>query len=544
MKRPKKTLILIASAALAFSMFSSTLMADTIKTSSDFKDLASVDTGLKAKIDSLLAKGVFEGVSGDSFGISQNMTRAQFAKVAALIFGLPVDASNQTSSFSDVRASDAANGWAIPYIEAARKAGLIDGITDTTFAPGDNVTIGQLDTVLVKGLGKSVQVNTLPWYANAVLQAQNLGIHPDGKSGDAAAARSDLVTGAYGAEQAYQSLKDQALVSLTTVQASDNQLVLVTLDKAVDTAKATLTLSKDGTVIPTTFTWNTDRKSASLTLSSDNKLSNGSYVVTLGGLVGTAIQTASGTFTFTTSSSTGGMDYTINGNYDLSNVLDSGLTALATGANGFATKTDAENPTTSKFAKEITIKATNSGQEVAVPGLIQSITSQNPTVVKTGISTDHKGYILGIKAGSSTINIIYSTISGETKQVSIPVTVKTENVAASLITAETSSFKATVSGSVYGGSGQFNAFDAMDLTVTDNYGIKYEDEEVAQYNFALGVVFFAGDIAADPAGGAVGTVSLDLDGTVHINGNVSSFTLTALLMNGTRAYTAIEVVKN
>lgn len=543
----KKALTLVAAAAVAISMFSSTLMAEPIKTTTDFNDLTGVDIGLKSKIDTLLSKGIFDGVSSDSFGISQNMTRAQFAKVAALIFELQVDSNNQTSSFSDVRVNDAAYGWAIPYIEAARKAGLIDGITDTTFAPGDNVTIGQLDTVFVKGLGKKVQVNTTPWYADAVQQAKDLSIHPEGTSGDAAAARSDLVVGAYGSWQAYQSSKEQEQeqVSVTSVQASGDQVVLAILDKAVDTAKATWTITKDGTVIPTTVVWNTDRNSASLTLSSDNKLSNGSYNVTLGGLVSTAIKTASRSLTIATSTTTGGMNYSINGTYDLSNVIDSGLTASATGMYGFATKVDAENPIVSKFAKEIVIKAIdNSGQEVAVPGLIQSITSSNPSLVKVAVTSDHKGYILGNKAGSATVNIVYSSLGGESKQLSIPVQVKSDVVTAQLITARVSSFtqSATVSGGVY--TSQFNAYDMMDLKITDNYGIEYKTDEVRRYNFALGTIFIPEDIVADPANGTVGTVTIDTDGTVHINGNVSKFTLTAIISNGSRVSSSVEISKN
>jgi hypothetical protein len=543
-KLMKKTVTLVATAALALSMFSSTLMADTIKTASDFKDLANVEAGLKSKIDTLLSKGVFEGVSSASFGISQNMTRAQFAKVAALIFGIPVDSSVQTSSFSDVRASDPANGWAIPYIEAARKAGLIDGITDVTFAPGDNVTIGQLDTVFVKGLGKKVSVATTPWYADAVQQAKNLNIHPDGKNGDASAARSDLVVGAYGSWQAYQSMKEQEQVSVISVQASGDQLVLVTLDKSVEPSKATLVLTKEGTTVPASISWNADKQSASLTLSSDNRLSNGTYTVTLGGLVSTSIKAASGTFTVATSTTTGGMNYSINGTYDLSNVLDSGLTALATGSNGYATRGDVENPLVSKLAKEIVIKATDSsGQEVAVPGLIQSITSSNPTLVQTAVSSDHKGYILGNKAGTTTISIVYTTFGGESKQLSIPVQVKSESVAAQTIIANTSSFThtMTVSGGVYGA--QFNAFDKMELKTMDNYGIEYKADEARLYNFALGIMFIPEDIVGDSSTGSVGTVTIDIDGTVHVNGNVTGFTLTALTANGSRASSSVSINK-
>jgi hypothetical protein len=45
---------------------------------------------------------------------------------------------------------------------------------------------------------------------------------------------------------------------------------------------------------------------------------------------------------------------------------------------------------------------------------------------------------------------------------------------------------ATVSNGVY--TSQFNAYDKMELKITDNYGIEYNTDEVRRYNFALGTL--------------------------------------------------------
>lgn len=540
----KKSLSIIASAAMALSMFASAALADTAKTTSDYQDLAAIDTGLKAKIDTLLSKGIFEGVSTNTFGISQNMTRAQFAKVATLIFDLKVDTSIQTSSFSDVQASDSASGWAIPYIEAAKKAGLIDGMTDTTFAPGDNVTVGQLDTVFVKGLGKIINITTSPWYADAVKQAKDLGVHPTDKAGDTIATRADLVAGAFASSQAYQDLHQKIKVSIASVQASGNKAVQVRLDNSVDTSKATLSLKKGTMVIPTTVEWSNDKKSATLTLT-DTTLSIGDYTVILGGLNSSAINMASGSLTITSSTTTGNTNYSITDSYDLGNVLDSGLTESATGTDGFATKAEAENPIVSKFAKEIKLNVTNAaGDIVAIPGIIQSIVSSNPSIVKTGVSSDFHGYILGNKAGTATVSFVIKTTNGETKHMSIDVNVKSDPVEAKQIKADKSSYDQdlTVTSGVY--SGSFNAYTAMDLTIVDNYGITYEKTDIPQYNFVLASTLIPADITRDPSGGPVGTVSIDSDGTVHITGNVTGFRLTASLINGEKASTWINAQKN
>lgn len=291
----KKSLSAIVSLAMAFSMFSSvafgaeatTTTSTTTtatataakKTVADFKDLADIDAGLKAKIEALLAKGVFEGTSEDSFGIKENMTRAQFAKVLTLIYGVEVDMNVKASSFSDVKADDNANAWAIPFIEAAKKKGLIDGMTDSTFAPGENVTLGQFATALVKGLGKTVSTTGTPWYSDAIKQAVELKVLPEGVDGAKTATRADLVVGAYGGQEAYNA--QQGLnVEAKAVGASK---VEVKFNKAVDDTKAKFDLKRGTTALATDVKFADDKKSATLTVK-DVKLLAGEHTVTVTGL--------------------------------------------------------------------------------------------------------------------------------------------------------------------------------------------------------------------------------------------------------------------
>ncbi|WP_187274409.1 S-layer homology domain-containing protein [Paenibacillus sp. N3.4] len=403
-------LSMVAISAMAFSLFASvtlthSALAATPKTSADYTDLATVDAALKGKIDTMIAAGIFEGVSDNSFGITENMTRAQFAKVATLLYGVTVDPTIKVSSFSDVHANDAANGWAIPYIEAAKKAGLIDGVTDTTFAPGDSVTLGQLDTVLLKGLGKKVSMTGSPWYTDAVKQATELGIHAAGKTGDQIANRADLVQSSY---TPLQIISKKTLVSINSVKAtSDSLKVQVTLNTPVNTSAATLTLNKGTEVIPTKTEWASDTQSATLTATT--ALTAGDYTVTLAGLDASLIKTATGKLTIAapsteTSAETSAGKITINGTYTLANVMDSGLTGSATGANGQVTKETAEDPTLSKLGKEIEVKVTDSsGQTIATPGIVQSIHSSDASIVKASISADHRAYVIGNKAGTPTL---------------------------------------------------------------------------------------------------------------------------------------------
>ena len=84
----KKTLSVVLTSAMAFSMFSSVAFG---KTSADFTDLKDLDAATKAKFDAMITAGIFDGVSDTTFGLKDEMNRAQFAKVAALIMGLEVN---------------------------------------------------------------------------------------------------------------------------------------------------------------------------------------------------------------------------------------------------------------------------------------------------------------------------------------------------------------------------------------------------------------------------------------------------------------------
>ncbi|WNR44677.1 S-layer homology domain-containing protein [Paenibacillus roseipurpureus] len=284
----KKSLKVLASATLAFSLFASVAMAAettpaattapaAVKTSKDFKDLAGLDAALTAKIDALLAKGYMDG-KGDNFDVTGNMTRAEAAKLVAKIFGLTVG-TETTSSFKDVDGTDASIAWSIPFIEAAKKAGIIDGMTDTTFAPKDNVTLGQLATLLVKGFGKGADVKTTtPWYQGYldVAKANNVDLGTDGAK---LATRADLVVGSFAASAAVEAA--QAVTA--DFKATGAKKFTVTFNKAVDTSKAVIAVKNGTNAVNTkSVTFSDDKKTA--TVEFPYALAAADYTVSVTGL--------------------------------------------------------------------------------------------------------------------------------------------------------------------------------------------------------------------------------------------------------------------
>lgn len=145
------TLIPVVHAENAAVQDNRTSMAQQSET---FKDLIDLPQDVKDKFDSLIQGGVFNGVSDQTFGLNDKMNRAQFAKVAAIIFALPIHTEVVKSSFADVHADDPANGYALPYIEALKAAGLTDGVDadGKLYNPSGQVTRQELAAFLIRGL--------------------------------------------------------------------------------------------------------------------------------------------------------------------------------------------------------------------------------------------------------------------------------------------------------------------------------------------------------------------------------------------------------
>ncbi|NOU66771.1 hypothetical protein GC096_22245 [Paenibacillus sp. LMG 31461] len=297
----KKTLSVVLTSAMALSMFSSVAFG---KTSADFTDLKDLDAATKAKFDAMISAEIFDGVSDTTFGLKEEMNRAQFAKVAALIMGLEVNKDLKTSSFTDVSVTDPANGYALPYIEALKTASVTDGYAEGQYNPAGKVTKEQLATFLVRVLGKDAEAKALTgtdktvsgWAQGYVAEALALKVlanNADGTFGGITNATRDLlVTGAYEAKQQYVPAGQ---VSLTEAKATGVQQVTVTFNKPVDTTKATVALKKGAVEIATTAKFADNKKSVVLTLT-DTKVTEGEYTATLSGLDATNVDKSSASF--------------------------------------------------------------------------------------------------------------------------------------------------------------------------------------------------------------------------------------------------------
>ena len=102
----------------------------------------------------LACKGIIAGFPDGTFQPGAPVTRAQFAKMLVLTLGLKVGSG--ATSFADVPAS----AWFAPYVAAAVQAGIVDGLTPTTFGPNDSLTREQMAVLLARAL-KLTKTTTL-----------------------------------------------------------------------------------------------------------------------------------------------------------------------------------------------------------------------------------------------------------------------------------------------------------------------------------------------------------------------------------------------
>ncbi|WP_138495823.1 Ig-like domain-containing protein [Paenibacillus pinistramenti] len=111
----------------------------------------------KAAITELADKLIVNARSGGMFMPKENITRAEFATFIVKGLGLVPDKTS-AAQFSDVSSSSAAAG----YIGAAAKAGIVNGVTASTFKPGSYITREQMALMMVRALnsaGREITVN-------------------------------------------------------------------------------------------------------------------------------------------------------------------------------------------------------------------------------------------------------------------------------------------------------------------------------------------------------------------------------------------------
>ena len=167
----KKFLVVLLALAMVFAIATTAMAAD--KQIPDYND-TKTSTEYAVDIYRLTALGVLEGNTGwgGAYRPNDNLTRAEFAKIACFMFGkqdYKEYYAAQQSAFSDVPEGHWAEGW----INCANDNGLMIGIGGGKFAPEANVTKQEVATVTLRGVGYD---DNLPgeWPADYIAKSQEV----------------------------------------------------------------------------------------------------------------------------------------------------------------------------------------------------------------------------------------------------------------------------------------------------------------------------------------------------------------------------------
>lgn len=149
-----------------------------------FTDVPS-DFWAMGAIDSLANLQIFAGFPDGTFRPNDDITRAEFAKVAVLAAGLSL-IEPATPSFNDVPKEH----WAYKYIETAKAAGIVQGYGDGTYRPNNKITRAEIARIIYVAAGFAADtsgsqfpdVPNTHWAFTEIMTCKNKGIvsgYPD-----------------------------------------------------------------------------------------------------------------------------------------------------------------------------------------------------------------------------------------------------------------------------------------------------------------------------------------------------------------------------
>ncbi|MBP2001793.1 hypothetical protein J2Z69_002849 [Paenibacillus shirakamiensis] len=221
----KKILSVALSTAMAFSMFASVAFG---------AELSPQD-----KFDALKAKGIVVGYPDGQSHLEKTVTRGELAKIIVKTLGL----KEVTGVYSFKDKNYDAKNWAVPYIEAAVAAKIVNGKDSVKkiFDFNGNVSVEELATILVRALKLEVPTtgvdNTATAWAKGYVQAAiNAGYIEKTANFQGAASRSQVIVAAYAVDQKMNvTVTGTKVVDSSNVEftLSNGEVVKVKLDKAL-----------------------------------------------------------------------------------------------------------------------------------------------------------------------------------------------------------------------------------------------------------------------------------------------------------------------
>lgn len=152
----KKGLTLLVAFVMLFTLQTGLVSATS------FTDTAG--TACETAVDVLSSLGIVEGKAEGSYEPNSFLTRAEMATIILRAMNMAEGAKGQ-DIFTDVPASH----WGYANISAAYQMGIVNGTSETTFAPDTVVTYEQAVKMVVAALGYTVEAEAMGGYPTGYL---------------------------------------------------------------------------------------------------------------------------------------------------------------------------------------------------------------------------------------------------------------------------------------------------------------------------------------------------------------------------------------
>jgi|GEM_PF-4328978 len=154
MRTLKRTLALILALVMALGMMTTMTSATKLE---DLGEADQVSDVYRVAMGVLVGMGVYQGDSSGNLNPTDNVTRAEMARILYAAITGDVDSKStpaiSTQVFKDVPTSH----WAVGYINWAQAAGYVVGYGNGNFGPSDSVTGYQAMLMLLQALGYNKQ---------------------------------------------------------------------------------------------------------------------------------------------------------------------------------------------------------------------------------------------------------------------------------------------------------------------------------------------------------------------------------------------------
>ena len=218
-----KNLKRILSLALAGTMLVGMMVVGA--SAAEYADQDAIDPARVSAVETLKALEVMVGYNGtDKFNPNGNLTRAQMAKIIAVVHRGQDDIEDLIPATSATSFSDVESGkWYVPYIEYCNIKGLINGYPGGTFGPGNTLNATDAARMVLNLMGYTWQDAGSTYAVATALQANDNHLF-------------DNLKGVLGGKTISRENVAQVVVNAITQPLADAETTKVPTWKVIDTS--------------------------------------------------------------------------------------------------------------------------------------------------------------------------------------------------------------------------------------------------------------------------------------------------------------------